>query len=417
MERVILHSDLNNFYASVECLYQPSLRDKPVAVCGDTEARHGIVLAKNQIAKKLGVKTGDAIWQAKQKCPDLVTIPPDFDKYLKFSKIAKEIYGEYTDQTESFGIDEAWLDVTGSRIFGEGTHIADTIRIRIAKELGITASIGVSYSKIFAKLGSDMKKPDATTIITKDNYKDIVWPLPASDLLYVGKATTDKLHRMGVDTIGQLAGAQEEHLAHALGKWGLVLRRFANGWDHSPVMRNGDESVIKSVGNSTTLPRDLTTTAEVKAVVYLLADSVAARLRAHKLKCTGVQISIRDNALFSCERQAKLTYPSYLCSEITDKAMEIFETRYQFRAPIRSIGVRGINLIPEDTPVQLSIFEDVAQRDRMEALEHTMDDIRRRYGHHALRQGILLFDDTLTGINPKDEHIIHPYSYFNGAIL
>lgn len=418
MERTILHSDLNNFYASVECLYQPKLRNKAVAVCGDPEARHGIVLAKNQVAKKFGVSTGEAIWQARQKCPDLVTVPADFQKYLKFSKLAKEIYSEYTDQTESFGIDESWLDVSGSTgLFGDGETIANDIRKRIYNELGITASVGVSFNKIFAKLGSDMKKPNATTVITSQNYRDTVWQLPASDLLYVGRATTSKLDRMCIRTIGDLANTNQEYLHRSLGKWGIVLHRFANGIDNSPVTANGDEGLIKSVGNSITAPRDLSTVDDVKAIVYMLADSVAARLRGHKLKCTGVQISIRDNALMSCERQAQLIIPTFISSEIADKAMDIFKTKYQMRSPLRSIGVRGIGLIPEKSMHQLTLFDDLEKRDKMESIEHTMDDIRRRFGHHTIQKGILLMDRALTGINPKDDHTIHPYNFFDGAIL
>ncbi len=418
MERVILHSDLNNFYASVECLYQPQLRNKAVAVCGDPEARHGIVLAKNQIAKKFGIKTGEVIWQAKQKCPDLVTVPAHFDRYLKFSKLAKEIYSEYTDQTESFGIDESWLDVTGSTgLFGDGQTIADAIRKRVYSELGVTVSIGVSFNKIFAKLGSDMRKPDATTVITRDNFRDTVWPLPVSDLLYVGRATSAKLERAMIRTIGDLAKTNQEYLHHTLGKWGIVLHRFANGVDNSPVAANGDEGLIKSVGNSITAPRDLETIEDIRAVVFMLADSVAARLRSHKLKCAGVQISLRDNTLMSCERQAQLTIPTYLASEIADKAMEIFKTKYQFRTPLRSIGVRGITLVPEKTVIQLSLFDDHTKRDKLERIEHTMDDIRRRFGHHIIKQGILFADSALTGINPKDDHTIHPFNYFDGAIL
>lgn len=418
MERTILHSDLNNFYASVECLYQPQLRNKAVAVCGDPEARHGIVLAKNQIAKKYGITTGEVIWQARQKCPDLVTVPAHFDRYLKFSKLAKQIYSDYTDRTESFGIDESWLDVTGStRQFGDGRAIADTIRKRIYSELGVTVSIGVSFNKIFAKLGSDMRKPDATTVITRDNYRDTVWPLPVSDLLYVGRATSAKLERVMIRTIGDLANTNQDYLHRMLGKWGIVLHRFANGVDNSPVTTNGDEGIIKSVGNSITAPRDLETIEDIRTVVFMLADSVAARLRSHKLKCTGVQISLRDNTLISCERQSQLSAPTFISSEIADKAMDIFKTKYQFRAPLRSIGVRGISLIPEKSMLQLSLFDDIEKRDKLEKVEHTIDDIRRRFGHHSIQKGILLIDRALTGINPKDDHTIHPFNYFDGAIL
>jgi len=257
MERVILHSDLNNFYASVECLYNPDLRDKPVAVGGDVEARHGIILAKNYHAKKYGILTGEAIWQAQQKCRDLVVVPPNFKRYMRFSQMARDIYADYTDQCESFGLDECWLDVTGSyRLFGDGKAIADKIRERIKFEMGITASVGVSFNKIFAKLGSDIKKPDATTIISKDNFKDVVWKLPVNELLYVGRATHKKLNRYGIKTIGDLANTELKYLEYWLGKWGCMLWTFANGYDTSPVSNIGAKSLIKSVGNSTTTPRD-----------------------------------------------------------------------------------------------------------------------------------------------------------------
>lgn len=298
MDRAILHSDMNNFYASVECLYRPELREKPVVVGGDPEQRHGIVLAKNGIAKKFGIKTGEAIWQARQKCSFLVALPPDFKKYLRFSRRAKEIYSDYTDQIEPFGIDEAWLDVTGSS--GKtGEEIAQEIRQRIKDELGVTVSIGVSWNKIFAKLGSDYKKPDAVTAITRNNYRDIVWPLPASDLLYVGRATESKLKGVGINTIGDIALSDAKFLKSRLGKWGEYLWSFANGLDSSPVVRAGDEAIIKSIGNSTTTPRDLVNEEDVKMVVYLLGESVASRMREHGFKARTVALYVRDNELRS----------------------------------------------------------------------------------------------------------------------
>jgi DNA polymerase IV len=253
MGRTILHVDINNYYASIECLYRPEIRDKPVIVGGDVEARHGIVLAKNNIAKKAGIKTGDAIWQAKQKCAGLIVVPPDFRKYLRFSRMARAIYADYTDQIESFGIDEGWCDVTGSiRLFGDGQHIADTIRQRMKNELGVTVSVGVSFNKIFAKLGSDMKKPDVTTVINEDNFKQLVWPLPVGELLYVGRSTRRKLESRAIFTIGDLAHTDSHNLKLLLGVWGETLWQFANGLDSAPVKRAGVESIVKSIGNSTT---------------------------------------------------------------------------------------------------------------------------------------------------------------------
>lgn len=278
--RTILHSDLNNFYASVECLRNPEIREKPVIVVGSKEDRHGIVLAKNMIAKQAGVKTGDVYWEAKQKCgKNLVEVQADFVAYLQVSRAVRKIYEDYTDRIEAYGIDECWLDVTASGIFGSGDQIAETIRQRVKNELGLTVSIGVSWNKIFAKLGSDMKKPDAVTVITKENYKDKVWKLPVEELLYVGKATKRKLNRIGVMTIGDLARSSEKVLTGLLGKWGEYLYAFANGEDQSQVVPVGEEENVKSIGNSLTVYRDLKDDEDVKMVIYLLADSIAARMR------------------------------------------------------------------------------------------------------------------------------------------
>ena len=294
MDRIILHSDCNCFYASVEMLHHPELAGKPLAVGGDPEARHGIVLTANYIAKRMGVKTGMALWQARQACPDLVFVPPRMDLYLRFSRMAREIYLEYTDQVENFGCDEAWLAVERSRsIKGDGMTIAREISDRIKQELGITVSIGVSWNKIFAKLGSDYKKPDDITEISRENYKEIVWPLPASDLLYVGRSTERKLSRVGIHTIGELACAEPAHLQSFLGKMGLVLSAFANGLDDSPVSEDGYHAPVKSIGNSTTTPRDLTTDTDVKIILMALSESVAARLRKNGFCAGVVEISIR----------------------------------------------------------------------------------------------------------------------------
>jgi DNA polymerase-4 len=411
MTRTILHVDLNNFYASVECLYHPELKGKPVAVTGEAEARHGIILAKNNIAKKLGVKTGEVIWQARQKCPGLVCLPPDFRKYLRFSRLARAIYADYTDQIEAFGIDEAWLDVTGStHIFGDGSKIADTIRRRLRDEMGVTGSVGVSFNKIFAKLGSDLKKPDATTIITEDNYRDLVWPLPAGELLYVGRSTRRKLENRAIFTIGELAQRDIHLLKLCLGVWGETLWHFANGLDVAPVRQVGEESFIKSVGNSTTTVRDLVSEEDVKMIVYVLAESVAARLRRHGFKCKTVAIQVRDNQLFTFERQGKLAEPSFVSIDIANKALELFQRHYNWEKPIRSIGVRGTDLVTVNGLVQLDIFDK--NKGEAEALERTIDAIRQRFGAYSIQRCAMLQDRKLTGFNPKDDHIIHPVSFF-----
>ncbi len=414
MERVILHSDMNNFYASVECLYNPKIRNKPVAVGGDVEARHGIVLAKNYIAKKFQIQTGEALWQAKQKCKDLVIVPPSYDKYMHFSSVARDIYSEYSDKVESFGLDECWLDCSGStRLFGEGKEIADKIRQRIKFELGITASVGVSFNKIFAKLGSDMKKPDATTIITKEDYKQKVWVLPVKELLYVGRATNAKLSKHSIKTIGDLANTDVRYLQMWLGKWGLMLWQFANGLDNSPVSNIEAHPLIKSIGNSTTAPRDLVCDEDVKIVMYVLAESVAERLRLNRLRCKTVQISVRDNELKSFERQTILTETTNLAYVIADKAMFLFKQHYNFEKdrPIRSLGIRACKLSLDEGVKQLSFMPEMIRLQNLELIESTIDDIRRRFGHYSVHRGLMLNDRQLSHINPKDDHVIHPVAF------
>ena len=411
MPRTILHVDLNNFYASVECLYRPELKNIPVAVCGDAEARHGIVLAKNYPAKQLGIKTGEAIWQAKQKASNLVVIPPEFKKYLRFSRKAREIYATYTDQIEPFGIDEAWLDVTGSiKMFGDGEFIANTIRRRMRDELGLTVSVGVSYNKIFAKLGSDMKKPDATTVILQDNFKEKVWTLPVNELLYVGRSTRNKLYSRNINTIGDLANKDVHDLKLLLGVWGETLWSFANGLDYAHVRKLGEESIVKSIGNSTTKPRDLVNLNDVKIIIYVLSESIAARLRAHGLKCTTVAITIRDKELYSFDRQGKLNDATCTSNDIASKAIELFETNYNWYKPIRSIGVRGANLVTETDHMQLDLFD--VTKEKHEKLDKVIDTLRRRFGNESICRATMLTDQELSGFNPKDDHVIHPVSFF-----
>jgi DNA polymerase IV len=412
MQRTILHSDMNNFYASVECLYHPELRGQPVIVCGNPELRHGIVLAKNYLAKSAGVITGEAIWQARSKCPGLVAIKANFPLYLRFARMARTIYADYTDQVEPFGLDEAWLDVTASGIRGDGRSIADEIRRRVRSELGITASVGVSFNKIFAKLGSDIKKPDATTIITPDNFKETIWPLPARDLLYIGPATWGKLRRVSLNTIGRVAQAEPQFLHSFLGKWGDVLWAFANGLDDSPVARGGDINDIKSIGNSTTTPRDLVCEDDVRMTVYILAEAVAARMREMGFLCRTVQIFIRDRALESFERQQRLSEPTCLASLLTRVSMDLFRANYDWRqhGGIRSVGVRAADLVTAGDYRQLSLWTESNRR--QEALERTVEDLRRRYGHFVVQRGLMFQDRRLSNLAPKEDHVIFPVSYF-----
>ncbi len=412
MERVILHSDCNSFYASVECLHRPEIREKPVAVGGDVEQRHGIILAKNQIAKKFHIQTGEALWQAKQKCPDLVIVPPNYNLYLRFSRLARQIYLDYTDQVEPFGLDECWLDVTGSAVKGNGMAIAKEISARIKYELGITVSIGVSWNKIFAKLGSDYKKPDAVTPISKDNFKEIVWPLSAGDLLYVGRATQRKLNSRYIRTIGELANTPEEMLHSLFGKWGDVLYCFSNGLDTTPVGKFDNQPTIKSIGNSTTTPRDLTNNEDVKIILFVLADSVARRVREQGFKARTVCISVRDNELSSFTRQFTIKHYTNITSEIAQEGMNLFLRHYRWYKPIRSIGISVTDLVSDTIVTQMDLFSDEKSRVRKERLDGAVDWLKNRFGNYSVQPAVLLADRQLSGFDPKKDHSIHPVGYF-----
>ena len=413
MERIILHSDCNSFYASVECLHHPEIREKPVAVGGDIEQRHGIILAKNQLAKQFHVSTGEAIWQAKQKCPELIVLPPDFPLYLRFSRLARDIYLDYSNRVEPFGLDEAWLDITSSENQKDkGERTAQEIRKRIREELGITVSIGVSYNKIFAKLGSDYQKPDAVTLITKENYRQIAWPLPLSDLLYVGPATKRKLNGFGVHTIGELAQTPVEILRSKFGKIGDVLWCFSNGLDSSPVADFQNQPVVKSIGNSTTAPRDLERDEDVKMILYVLADSVARRLREQGLKGRTIHISVRDNSLFSFTRQKSLLSYTNLTGEIAGEALSLFREHYRWKRPVRSVGISVSDLAADTIYSQTSLFCDEVKREKVERLDKALDRLKARFGTFAVQPAVLLKDRKLSGFDPKNDHIIHPVGYF-----
>ena len=411
-KRIILHSDLNNFYASVECLYHPEYRGKPLAVLGDPEARHGIVLAKNYEAKSRDVRTGDPKWMAEQKCPGIVFVPPHYELYMKHSRLVRQIYSEYTDQVEPYGLDECWLDVTGStRLFGSGEEIADKIRKRVKSELGVSVSVGVSFNKIFAKLGSDLKKPDATTVIECDRFKEVVWPLPVKELLYVGRATHNKLKRRGISTIGDLANANPESLKFWLGKMGIVLWQFANGLDTSPVSNIGAKSLIKTVGNSTTAPRDLISDEDIRIILTVLCESVSARLREYGFICRTVQLGIRDNELEWIERQGKLEIPNRTAKSIFELSFALYK-KHANGKPVRSLSVRACDLEPVDF-MQLSLLPETRRLEKQEELESVVDGLRSRFGHFSVKRGIMLTDRKLSDLDPKGEHIIHPMSFFN----
>ena len=428
MDRVILHSDCNCFYASVELLHHPELRGKPVAVGGDPEARHGIVLTADYTAKRYGVKTGMALWQAKQVCPEITFLPPRMDLYLRFSRMAHEIYADYTDRQEPYGIDECWLDVTGSAsLKGDGLLIAKEISSRIKYELGITVSIGVSFNKIFAKLGSDYKKPDAITTMNKDEFQQKAWPLPVSDLLYVGASTNKKLQGIGIKTIGNLAQTDESVLNSRLGKMGSILWAFANGYDDSPVKIENTSAPIKSVGNSTTTPKDMETDEDVKIVLYILAESVAARLRENGFRCRTVEITMRDNDLYHFSRQLKLPNASSITKEIAEAGYQLYKENYRlpadreelqsaerafYQKPLRSIGIRGTDLVTDNYWEQLDLFSDPERREKLGKVDAAVDEIRKRFGFYSIQRGLMYSDRILSSVNAKDDHTVHPHGYF-----
>lgn len=393
VEKAILHSDLNAFYCSVEMMLDPSLRGRAVAVCGNTEERHGIVLAKSEKAKKAGVKTGMAAWQARQKCPELLLVPPQYEQYLKYSRLAHEIYYRYTDLVEPFGMDECWLDVTDSRsVHGTGPEIAEKIRNTMREELGLTVSIGVSFNKIYAKLGSDMKKPDAVTVLDRQNYRDRVWPLPVSELLYVGRATNAKLRSYGVQTIGELAALDPALLHRWFGINGVKLWQYANGADGARVMHRDFVSPIKSIGHGITCRTDLLNNDEVWKVMLELSQDVGHRLRVHGLTTKGVQVYVRENDLFGNQYQCKLPLRTQLPSELAEAGFRQFRERYSWANPVRALCIRAIDLEQKQNEEQLSLFIDHGRRDRRDRLEETIESVRSRFGNKALTYAVLMGD-------------------------
>jgi DNA polymerase-4 len=409
MERTILHCDCNSFFASVECLLRPELKDVPMAVCGDPESRHGVILAKNEPAKKYGIRTAETIWQAKRKCPELVLAPTHFSEYEKYSHRINEIYRRYTDLVEPFSIDESWLDVTGSRnLFGSGKDIADELRGVIQRETGLTVSVGVSFNKIFAKLGSDYKKPNATTVIDRENFRQIVFPLPAGALMFCGKKMERTLAGFGIHTIGELAGSSRDFLQNYFGKAGATLYDYANGLDNSPVRNFRDIREVKSIGNSVTFRRDLCGTADIRNGVNAIADRVASRMRKNGVKCWVVQIGIKDPNLKIITRQKSLRTPTHLAKEISAAAMDLITSCWNRDAPIRMLAVTGSSLVPDDAPEeQLCFFQangNPAARCRQEKLETALDVIRQKYGHGSITSGALLKNDIgLEGLHKKGE--------------
>ena len=401
-QRLIFHCDCNNFFASCECLDHPELKSVPLAVAGDPENRVGVVVAKNELAKKYGVKTTDTVWQAKRKCPDLVFVPPRHHLYKEISNRINDIYHEYTEYVEPASIDESYLDMTGAPDFYGMTarEMADALRDRIRTEIGVTISVGVSFNKIFAKMGSDYKKPDATTEITPDNYREILWPLPVSDLMFAGKAAVAVLNKKSIHTIGDLARQPKERMRDLLGKGGDQLWLYANGLDTEPVRKWGDAPEIKSVSRGMTFKRDLVTEEEIRTGVAVLVDHVAMSLRRHGLKGAVINIQIKTPDLRVISRQTSLDHYTYLQHEIQEIAMRLIRGNWTIgeKAPIRAITVGVTKLLPSDQAgEQMDIFDLLgttnvgkpikAQREKHEKLEAAVDSIRRRFGNQMITLG------------------------------
>ena len=406
MERVILHSDLNNFYASVEGLDNEEYRVNPMAVSGNPEMRHGIILAKNNMAKALGVKTGDTIWQAEMKCRNIMLCRPHFEKYSHYSKVVREIYYTFTDKIETFGLDECWLDVTGSqKLFGDGESIANLIREKVKRETGLTVSIGVSYTKVFAKLGSDMKKPDAVTIITKENFKEKVWTVPVEEMLNIGKKTKLRLRNLNVFTIGDLANTQEKLLLSHFGIIGSRMKKDAMGIEEGEVLVFDKHTPIKSVGNGITTRRDMKTNDDVRSVIFYLAEIVASRLRQYGFCGTGVSIAIRDTALSTISRQQVLNYPTNSEKVIATEAYECFLKNYNLNhlLPLRSITVQTYNLVSDGFSFQQSLFDTAIDNFKEEKLGKSLDVIRDKFGFESVTKASFISNDLIASSHKSDD--------------
>ena len=413
---------MNSFYASVEQAERPELRGRPVVVAGKEELRHGIVLTKSKEAKAYGIKTAEALWEARKKCPDLVVLPPRYGLYRRYSEMARAIYNQYTDLVEPFGLDESWLDVTGSvwRRGWDAYQVADEISERIKDELGCTVSVGVSWNKVFAKFGSDYKKPDAITVIDRANYRDIVWTAPVRELLYVGAATERKLHSSGIETIGDLAHASDAYLKRRFGKVGFALRTFARGEDDTPVKAYDPEKkdvdrTVKSYGNGLTAPHDIVCEADAKALIWLLSESVAQRLREDGVRARTVSIGVRSGLdLSGYGRQVKLRAPTAATVEIAQTAWNLLLQNQKLDEdhPVRALHVRASDLTSMHEPVQLALLDE-GPRAHLEDLDLAIDDLRRRFGNTCVVRGVELVDDALAGTDIKGENTVHPVGWFH----
>ena len=412
MNRVILHSDMNACYASIEAKLNPDLKGIPMAVAGNPANRHGIILAKSEKAKKMGVKTGEPIWQAMSKCPDLTIVPPHYEEYLRHSKMARALYYEYTNQVEPFGLDECYLDVTGSvHLFGSGEEIAEEIRKRMKEEIGISVSVGVSFCKIFAKLGSDMKKPDATTVISEENFREKVWPLPVRDLVGIGPATERKLNKIGIFTLGDISQTPIKLMKNLLGVNGVYLWQYCNGMDIRPVIDRDHKEAIKSIGNSSTTRRDLNSDEEVFNVLQELSFSVSRRLREAELEAMGVEVFVRNSELQSFNFSKKINMASQSSIILVREAMEIFKEKYRWAFPVRAVGIRAINLRGQGGGNQMDVFLNHEKFQKSEDVDTALYKIRKKYGKNSITFAALKKDIGL----PSDmtEIVTLPSRHYN----
>ena len=402
MERIIIHSDMNSCYASIECSLNPELKGKPVAVGGSVEDRHGIILAKTAEAKRYGVTTGEPIWQAQRKCPDLIVVPPHFDIYARYSALARDIYRRYTDKIEPMGLDEAWCDITGSiLLFGSVENITDGIREAFKDELGITVSIGVSYNKIFAKLGSDLAGIDEVVTITKENYKDTVWPLGVGSIMGVGRNTEKKLKGYGIYTVGDLAKTDSDWLKLTFGAIGEDLWRYANGYDNSRVMPDGYKREVKSIGHGVTCREDLTDDNEVWLAFLGLSQDVSRRLKTEGLTATAVQIAVRDTLLATKQYQCETSFPTQSAKDIAKTALKLFKENYSWRYNVRALSVRAINLCDENAPVQLDMIGEYKQRDKQKLIDDTVLELREKYGNDAAFNCSIMLENKMPDMTGK----------------
>jgi len=403
MDRQIVLSDLNACYVSIEMARDPALRGKPVAVCGSVEERHGIVLAKSDLAKKAGIKTGMVRWQAMRLCPNLVTVPPNMDLYTRVTNRVREIYSDYSDLRDDFSIDESWIDLTGTCRAGKEANLAFEIKERLKSETGLTASMGLSWNRIFAKLGSDIAGPDSVAQITRDNMKSVVWPLPAENLMGIGRATKQKLNEMGIKTIGELAVSDPQLMQRRFGKVGIILYAFANGIDNTAIKHESVGLPVKSIGNSTTTKRDMVSDEDVRIVLMTLAESVGKRLREESFKGYVVEFSLRTTDLRWLIHQRKLKRATNITREILEAGFELY--REIRKLPLRGIGLRMATLVPADEPEQMNLFLNEKKHTNQKSIDRAVDTIRDKYGYHSIKRGLMVLDDQLGGLNAREEHI------------